>query len=628
MGSLEQWVWLAPLLFTTADAAVRWRRTSAQTSMSPTYRLLFVGRWLMTGLLPSLFFGAGLVSGAATLDDYFHAPSVWPVEALFLSLLALAAGLSIWVTHRGGAALLVAHPGVVARKSSVGIVFQANVVLAMLSISFWGRVWQAWAPPAGLALAAANLIVLAYDLAPRQASKSFGGPLISLDELQQSLRRGQATGLLIFAIVLIGIVASALLNGPRDDPRQPAYATGVAALERGDTDAAQQAFEQAGSYADAPAQLRESFLRAAERAATEQRWEDAAAAVAELDHLSLVHDPAVEHLLARYPQLRAAVERQRHAIVWQEPLRQIGALETQRPLNAIAFSADGSQLLTATGAGSAGSIEVWDLAMLRREQLLTVWHNLGLGEYGLSAFTVDVSPTGDAFLSAHTRAKDQPPTLALWKVGDTKPRLSIPGRLGRFSPDGRRIAGANELGRLTLWDAATGSVLATLQASAAEVTDVAWGKAGETLLALDEHGQVALWEVPELRVSRSLGIEGSLIASSRDGRLATVADGATLSVVDLVTNTPINQMSAGGAIVALAFSPDGSMIATAERIQREPSFGASQVQGTVAVYDTRSGQRLAMASGIADELEAITFSPDGRTLALASETSGVTFWRP
>ncbi|MFN8375810.1 MAG: hypothetical protein U0694_23430 [Anaerolineae bacterium] len=73
--------------------------------------------------------------------------------------------------------------------------------------------------------------------------------------------------------------------------------------------------------------------------------------------------------------------------------------------------------------------------------------------------------------------------------------LHLPtARLASFSPDGQTIAGVNADNEITLWDASTFQLLATLQAHENLVLDLAWRPGGTTLASLDSGGTLFLWD--------------------------------------------------------------------------------------------------------------------------------------
>jgi len=68
-------------------------------------------------------------------------------------------------------------------------------------------------------------------------------------------------------------------------------------------------------------------------------------------------------------------------------------------------------------------------------------------------------------------------------------------------------------------------------------------------------------------------------------------------------------------VLAVAYSPDGSLVATASK------------DGTAAVWKAASGQLVHMLRDHRSEVTSVTFSPDGRLLATGSEDNTIRLWR-
>src|SRR5262249_26050882 len=71
-----------------------------------------------------------------------------------------------------------------------------------------------------------------------------------------------------------------------------------------------------------------------------------------------------------------------------------------------------------------------------------------------------------------------------------------------------------------------------------------------------------------------------------------------------------------GPVFGVSVSPDGSRIASASH------------DGTVRLWDARTGQSLHVLVGHAGIVDAVAFSPDGRLLASAGFDSTVRLWDP
>ena len=71
----------------------------------------------------------------------------------------------------------------------------------------------------------------------------------------------------------------------------------------------------------------------------------------------------------------------------------------------------------------------------------------------------------------------------------------------------------------------------------------------------------------------------------------------------------------GNEVLSLAFSPDGSKLASASR------------DGTVKVWDTQTGRELRCFTGHGESVRAVAFSPDGKALSTVGEDRFLLRWQ-
>jgi WD40 repeat protein/serine/threonine protein kinase len=211
-------------------------------------------------------------------------------------------------------------------------------------------------------------------------------------------------------------------------------------------------------------------------------------------------------------------------------------------------------------------------------------------------------------------------------------RLSIPlrGALA-FSPDGRKLAIGDDIGRLELWDTVTGENIRSLDGHLAFITSVMFSPDGDYLVTSSFDTQVKVWPVdgdlPSLRLG---GYDGSIldVGFGANGRLLVTAgeDGKvrTWDISSLTTRQsehnalvqlkePALVLDAPG-VTGVTFSPDNQRIASVIP-------GKSNI-----IWDANSGERLLEISDAGEFTERITFSPDSRFLAGGSSSTGITVW--
>jgi WD40 repeat protein len=223
-------------------------------------------------------------------------------------------------------------------------------------------------------------------------------------------------------------------------------------------------------------------------------------------------------------------------------------------------------------------------------------------------------------------------TAQLWDLTDTPvPRLELNDQGGSprsmsFSPDGRTLATVGSLRTLSLWNAVAHGEPATVgQANGTTVRTVtaALTPDGRRLTTVHADGTATVWDVSD----RARPVERATVRV-RDGDVGMAAvspsgdviaaggstDGARVMLTDVSdpgAPKPIGGVPGGQPDGPMTFSPDGRTLAL--------DFGAD----TVILWDVSEPDRTSAASVLDGEdwVEAITYSPDGRTLAVGEGRS-------
>jgi eukaryotic-like serine/threonine-protein kinase len=186
----------------------------------------------------------------------------------------------------------------------------------------------------------------------------------------------------------------------------------------------------------------------------------------------------------------------------------------------------------------------------------------------------------------------------LWQLCHGE-RLTLRGHDGpvrsvAYSPDGRLLATAGADGLVKLWDAATGQQQRRLAGHDGWATAVAFAPDGRTLATGGADGTARLWE------------------TATGNELATLRGHAN-------------------AVCCLAFAPDGRALATGSG-QVVPSafdpasrFGGGG-PGEVKLWDLPAGKERATLPAVREGVLAVSFAPDGKTLAAATFDGLVWLW--
>ncbi|RKY20012.1 MAG: hypothetical protein DRQ55_08985 [Planctomycetota bacterium] len=198
-----------------------------------------------------------------------------------------------------------------------------------------------------------------------------------------------------------------------------------------------------------------------------------------------------------------------------------------------------------------------------------------------------------------------------------------------FSADGARLISASDDRSVRVWDAWTGAALAELLGHEAPVNAVAVADNGQLLASASDDGSLRLWDASWLGERVLLAGHAEAVVSvatpARGELAATSSYDGSVRLWDLTTQLPMSTRDLPAPLGAsLAFSPDGSLLAVGEP--------ASERDGrhVIALWDTSRGRfperEPLRLSGHSARIAALAFSPDGALLASGSIDGTVALW--
>ncbi|MEU5705111.1 WD40 repeat domain-containing protein [Streptomyces aurantiacus] len=332
-------------------------------------------------------------------------------------------------------------------------------------------------------------------------------------------------------------------------------------------------------------------------------------------------------------RLMAVSETDRHMGLWDisrvSAPRLVGRTQIQYGgfIDQLSFSADGRRMVTsAFDDQDPPASYAWDLADPRRPRVG--------GLIGSSASMAVGSPTGTLAAVIDGYGK-----TTLWDITDTRtPRALGPPLTDHtsrvetvaFSPDGNVMATGGKDHKIFLYDLArpeSPAKYATLEAHRAPVTSLVFSPDGRTLTSASGK-QTLRWSVRHpstLRTLSTLSTRASnlVIAPNRRTLLTTFVDGTVWNLDRRGRATRRGALPKDVTVSAAKFSPDGRLLVVLSSIDISRDIGVMDVYDVDGTAMTRLSSTPRTAT--VDD-EALSFSADGRTLALPDDRHHVGLW--
>ena len=285
----------------------------------------------------------------------------------------------------------------------------------------------------------------------------------------------------------------------------------------------------------------------------------------------------------------------------------------------VAFSPDGKWLAT-TGPDRRANLRLWDAVTWEEvEEFAADGENSkkldepGRNDYGFGPLSF--SP--DAKLLAGVKDNE----VRAWSVpeGELKHRIKSDSlSLAAFLPDGRHLVTGHwsQLPGIRVWDLKNGRQAGDMSDHWNSVTSFASAPLASVVVSGSRDRSVVVWDARSW--DRRHLLEGprdwvTSVGISADGRFAAGCARGSVHVWNVETGKPLWQASLGDWwSPILALSPTGEVLATGGKDLR--------------VFRTASGRSLVELGPFERPIQALAFSPDGSLLAMASLDETVWIW--
>lgn len=276
-------------------------------------------------------------------------------------------------------------------------------------------------------------------------------------------------------------------------------------------------------------------------------------------------------------------------------------------LNSVAFSPDGTKIVTASADNSA---RLWD-ANTGKPLAEAMTHK---GKIASAQF----SPDG---LKVVTASWDK--SARLWDAKTGKPfgKPILHQDIvysAQFSPDGTRILTASG-NNAHLWDVNTNKLINDPILHQGIVYSAQFSPDGTRVVTASNDNTARIWDAHTGKpISVPMLHQGPVYSAvfSADGRrIVTAAKDKTAKVWDAITATPLGEaMHHEDDVYSARFSPDGTEVVTASK------------DNSARLWDTKSGKPLGEALWHDDAVIFAKFSPNGKQIVTASWDKSVRLW--
>ncbi len=288
----------------------------------------------------------------------------------------------------------------------------------------------------------------------------------------------------------------------------------------------------------------------------------------------------------------------------------------------VAFAPSGNLLAS---AARDGRVRVWDLGT-RRE--LVQWR-LPQRESGGLAW-VEFSPDG-RWLAASQQCKRKvaAPEVVLWDVTQRREarRFSVAPALAvidpRFTADGSTLIAGDDSGAIWFWNVHTGAG-ESVRGHANQVTTIAIAKDASRMVTCAQHDGAAVWDLDQQEILTTMSTTDHPEWHGFLSGASISPDGETVAVsTRVVTLTSILNADSGETLAELRydmeshgprFSPNGKTLAVTEFF------------GSFHLWNTESWQEITTLHHPSHQLNALSYSQDGRLLASVGDNGKIIMW--
>ena len=320
----------------------------------------------------------------------------------------------------------------------------------------------------------------------------------------------------------------------------------------------------------------------------------------------------------------------------------------------VAFLLDGKYL---AGLNSDNSLREWDIENGQKTQAIERVTGHGGTISLFRGRTLKVSSEGSYLVISSTFDCTGSEIVTLWNGETTASfRHETIVVAAAVSPDGKFLATGGWDKAITLWSLETEKPIRVLSGHTGEIHALAFSPDGRLLVSSGAYK----WEYQEGEDGSTLGGGTYAVRGDSDGSIRFYAaddsqSDTTAKVWEVKSGKNIATLGHQQKVIEIAFSPDGSRVATAlgkqvnmwctktwksivtlntvevESLAFSPdgtrlAIGGSSPEPIIQICSADTGQHIAELSGHTRGVQSVAFSPDGRLLASGGFDNAIHLW--
>lgn len=221
---------------------------------------------------------------------------------------------------------------------------------------------------------------------------------------------------------------------------------------------------------------------------------------------------------------------------------------------------------------------------------------------------------------------------AVPRVAETPALVSLPdhgteAHSAAFSPDGKWLVTTGVDRMIAIRDPVTGAIRRVLRGHSNRVYRAAVSPDGKTLATVGSDGTARIWSIERgeqtgmFRAGQQKVVAARAVAISPSDVVASGADDGTIKLWNTKDQTEQQLEMQPLPVTSVAFSPDGTMLASTTGDWRN-----YRMPGEVRLWDVATGKVLASLPGFTSEIKCLAIDPTGKLLATSSSDRVVRLW--